>query len=110
MLLDTCHDAIQAFGPKHQVVLWLRGESAFDRHVAHWAAAHTAATAATSALVNATVHPADEAAHGEGATWARDRALIAQGPMLCPTFCAEQVPCPQSHGWPPAPESASGHV
>ncbi|MFI6728754.1 hypothetical protein [Streptomyces atratus] len=94
VLLETCHDVIEAFGPEHQVVLRLLGESAFDQCVAHWAAAHTAATAGTSPPVYVTAHPADQAAHGEGARWARDRALIAQGPRLCLAFCTPGAPLP----------------
>ncbi|MFD7667799.1 hypothetical protein [Streptomyces sp. NPDC059788] len=94
VLLETRHDVIEVFGPEHRVVLQLLGESGFDHQVARWAAAHTAATSSTSAPVYVTAHPADHAAHGEGAVWARDRALVAQGPQLCLTFCTPGAPLP----------------
>ncbi|WP_236246911.1 DciA family protein [Streptomyces sp. CC210A] len=94
VLLETHHDVSEVFGPEHQVVLRLLGESAFDHQVERWAAAHTAATSSTSAPVYVTAHPADHAAHGEGAVWARDRALVAQGPQLCLAFCTPGAPLP----------------
>ncbi|MCZ4088547.1 hypothetical protein O1W17_42525, partial [Streptomyces sp. H34-S5] len=93
-LLETCHDVIEAFGPEHQVTLQLLGESEFDHRVVRWSAAHSAATAGTVAPVYVTFHPADHAAHGEGATWVRDRDLVAQGPQLCLAFCDPGAPLP----------------
>ncbi|MFD6876988.1 MULTISPECIES: hypothetical protein [unclassified Streptomyces] len=95
VLLETCHDVLEAFGPEHQVALQLLGESAFDRRVAQWAAEHSAATAGTSASVYVSIHSADHAAHGKGAAWARDRALVEQGPQLCLAFCTPSAPLPK---------------
>ncbi|MCX5345912.1 hypothetical protein [Streptomyces atratus] len=94
VLLETCYDVIEAFGPEHQVALKVLGESAFDHHVGRWAAAHTSATAGVSAPLYGVVHLPDHAEHGEGATWVRDRSVIAEGPQLCLAFCAPGAPLP----------------
>ncbi|WP_331735716.1 DciA family protein [Streptomyces sp. NBC_00057] len=94
VLLETCYDVIEAFGPEHQVALKVLGESAFDHHVGRWAAAHTSATAGVSAPLYGMVHLPDHAEHGEGATWVRDRSVIAEGPQLCLAFCAPGAPLP----------------
>ncbi|MEU8523917.1 hypothetical protein [Streptomyces sp. NPDC048577] len=94
VLLETCYDVSEAFGPEYQVVLRLLGGSEFDHHVANWVAAHGPTTTDTAIRVYATAHPADRAEHGDGAVWARDRDLIAQGAQLCLAFCAPGDPLP----------------
>ncbi|GAA0897910.1 DciA family protein [Streptomyces rhizosphaericus] len=95
VLLETCHDAVQVWGPEHPAILRHTAQTPADQFVADWAAQHTATTAGTSAPVHAVAELADHGRHGAKATEIRDLRLVTiDRPDMCLAICAKNHPIP----------------
>ncbi|MFE2624204.1 hypothetical protein ACFXKH_29475 [Streptomyces caelestis] len=107
VLLQTWHDAIEAFGTEHTLILEHGCETPTDRFVSEWGARLQLPD--DGGLMSAPM-AADTARHYEQAVFVRDQQMVARRPDLClgsSATPARYFPWSRRRALPASPPSAS---